>query len=172
MSRTRNIVLTGFMGTGKTAIGKALADRLERPFIDMDEEIVNRAGKPIPRIFAEDGEPFFRELERQVVIDLSAEPGQVIAAGGGVVINPANIADFSATGLVVCLTATPETILERVKDDTNRPLLDVPDKLARIRELLEVRRAYYDAIPVQIPTDNRLVDAIVDAILARYNAGD
>ncbi len=172
MRGTRNIVLTGFMGTGKTAIGMALADRLERPFLDMDEEIVNRAGKPIPRIFADDGEPFFRELERQVVIDLSAEPGQVIAAGGGVVLNPANIADFSATGLVVCLTATPETILERVKDDTNRPLLDAPDKLARIRELLEARRAYYDAIPVQIPTDNRMVDAIVDAILTRYNVGD
>jgi len=169
MSRIRNIVLTGFMGTGKTAIGHALAAHLERPFLDMDEEIVNRARKPIPRIFAEDGEPFFRELERQVVIDLSAEPGQVIAAGGGVVLNPANVADFSATGLVVCLTATPATILARVKDDTNRPLLDVPDKLARIRELLETRRPYYDAIPVQIPTDNLTVDAIADAVLTRYN---
>jgi shikimate kinase len=163
-----NIVLVGFMGTGKTSVGRALATALGRSFVDMDAEIVQRAGKPIPRIFAEDGETHFRALERTVVQSLAARQGLVVATGGGVVLNPANLADFNRSGLVVCLQAAPTTILKRVEHDTNRPLLYTDDKLGKIRDLLAARQPLYDAIPVQIATDALTCDEVVAAVLARF----
>ncbi len=168
MTAKRNIVLVGFMGTGKTSVGGKLADMLGMRFVDMDDVIVERAGKPIPRIFAEDGEPHFRALERRVVKDLAARRGLVIATGGGVVLDPANIADYRATGVVVCLQASPEAILKRVEHDTNRPLLDTDDKLGKIRTLLAARQALYDAIPAQVWTDSLTRSQVVAAVMALY----
>ena len=168
MADYTNIVLVGFMGTGKTRIGQDVAKRLGLRFVDMDDCIVERAGKPIPEIFADDGEPHFRSIERQVVIDLAGETGHVIATGGGVVLNPDNIRDFNEQGLVICLSATPEVILERVQHDTNRPLLNADDKMAKIRGILDTRQPLYDAIPNKIDTSEMTVDDVVDRVVALY----
>ncbi|MBT3191684.1 MAG: shikimate kinase [Verrucomicrobia bacterium] len=168
MANYSNIVLFGFMGTGKTRIGKEAAARLGLVFVDMDDVIVERAGKPIPEIFADDGEAHFRSIERQAVIDLSAQPGCVIATGGGVVLNSDNIRDFSQDGLVVCLSATPEVILARVEHDTNRPLLNADDKMEKICSLLDSRQVLYDAIPNQIDTSELTATEVVDRIVSLY----
>ncbi len=169
MANYTNIILVGFMGTGKTRIGQEVAKRLGLEFVDMDDIIVERAGKPIPEIFADDGEPHFRSLERQVVIDLSEASGHVIATGGGVVLNPDNIRDYSDRGLVICLSATPEVILARVEHDTNRPLLNADDKMAKIRGILDTRQPLYDAIPNQVDTSDLTVDEVVDRVVTLYN---
>jgi len=169
MKELPNIVLVGFMGTGKTSVGKRVAERLAYRFVDMDDVIVERAGKSIPRIFEEDGEAHFRELERAVARSLSAEFGLVVATGGGVVLNPDNIADYAGTGLVICLSATPEAILDRVRHDTNRPLLNADDKIEKITGILSVRQARYDAVPLQVDTTNLAEDEVVERVLALYN---
>ncbi len=161
----RNVVLVGFMGTGKSSVGKLLAARGGWNFLDMDEEIVARAGKSIARVFAEDGEAAFRAMERSLVLDLSARRGLVISTGGGIVLNPDNIRDFSASGLVVCLTALPEEILRRVSGSRERPLLNCPDPAAAIRELLDRRRQFYDAIPLQLDTTGKSVADVAAEII-------
>ncbi|MBN2390522.1 MAG: 3-dehydroquinate synthase [Anaerolineae bacterium] len=160
-----NLILTGFMGTGKTTIGREAAERLARTFVDMDDEIVARAGKPIPRIFAEDGEPAFRAIEAAVCADLSARDGLVIATGGGALVNPANRAVMQRGGVVICLDAKPDEILRRVGSDDGRPLLNVPDPAARIAELLAARRDAYGAIPWHIQTDCYTVGDVVAQVL-------
>jgi len=160
-----NIILVGFMGTGKTTIGRALAGQLKRDFIDMDVELEARAGKPIPRIFAEDGEPAFRRRERDLVVELSRRGNLVIAAGGGIVLNPDNIRDFSATGHVICLKAAPDEILRRVSGSSHRPLLEQGDKGARIRKLLAARQPLYDAIPAQVDTTGKTIAEVVAEVL-------
>ena len=168
MSPQRNIALMGFMGTGKTRIGRELAARLGMRFIDMDDVIVEKEGKSIPAIFAEDGEPHFRNVERAVVGELACSPGLVIATGGGVVLNSDNLRDLAQTGLVICVSATPGEILKRVEHDTNRPLLAEGDKLDKIRSLLAARRDFYAAIPHQVDTNGKTPDEVVDEILSLY----
>lgn len=165
---TRNIVLVGFMGTGKTVTARELAARTAMDLVDMDSILEARAGKPISEIFATAGEPAFRAMERDLVQELAARRGQIISTGGGIVLNPANLADFSRTGLVVCLTASPDIIFQRLENDTSRPLLS-GDKKQQIRALLEERRALYDAIPHQIDADRLDPVRRADAILQLYN---
>jgi shikimate kinase/3-dehydroquinate synthase len=161
-----NIAITGFMGTGKSAVGQEVARRLGWQFIDMDDVIVERAGKSISRIFAEDGEPAFRALESQVCADLSVQDRLVIATGGGALVNADNRRTMMRGGTVVCLNADPEEILRRVGDDDNRPLLNVPDPRARIAELLDARRAAYQAIPWQIETTGLSVEQVAERVIA------
>ncbi len=167
-----NIILVGFMGTGKTSTGRYLAQRLGRVFVDMDTEIERREARSIPAIFAAEGEPYFRSLERALVQELAAQRGLVIGPGGGIVLNPDNVRDFEATGRVYCLRARPETILARIGQDPNRPLLQGADPMQRIRELLEKRRALYDAIPRQLDTDGLTPEAVGDLILASLAAAE
>jgi 3-dehydroquinate synthase len=161
----RNIALTGFMGTGKSAVGRAVARRLGWQFIDMDDVIVSRAGKSIPRIFAEDGEPAFRAIEADVCADLSKQERLVIATGGGALVDADNRRTMMVRGTVVCLNASPDEILRRVGGDDNRPLLNVPDPCARIAELLDVRRAAYQAIPWQIDTTALSIDEVAQQVI-------
>ena len=165
----RNIVLVGFMGTGKSSVGKILAQRLGRTLVDMDAVIEERQKRPISQIFAQEGEPYFRRLERELVQELAARQSLVIAPGGGIVLNPQNIADFSKTGLVVCLIASPEAILKRVGHDTHRPLLQGGDKLQKINELLNRRKLMYDAVPHQIQTEGLTPDEVAEKILELLN---
>ncbi|MBU4200989.1 MAG: shikimate kinase [Verrucomicrobia bacterium] len=160
-----NIILIGFMGTGKSAVGKRLAQALHYRFVDMDERIAARVGKPITRIFAEDGEPRFRTMERAMVQELAGKENLVVATGGGIVLNPDNIREFSQSGLVVCLSAAPDEILRRVGNSTHRPLLNQPDPAAAIRDLLAQRQPLYDAIPCQVNTTGKTVEEVAERIV-------
>jgi shikimate kinase len=161
-----NIILVGFMGSGKTTAGRRLAERLGMTFLDMDDVIVQRTGKPISRIFAEDGEPHFRTLERALVRELAHRDNLVIGTGGGIVLNPDNVREFSRTGLVVCLTAQPDVILKRVGQDAARPLLECEDRLKRIIELKTARQPLYDRVTQQLDTSNLTVEEVVDRLIA------
>lgn len=163
----RNIILAGFMGTGKTVTGRVLAERTGLELVDMDSIIEERAGRPISDIFATDGEPGFRKLERALAHELSQRQGLVISTGGGIVLDPDNLADFEKTGLLVCLTASPETIFQRLENDTTRPLLS-GDKKSQISGILETRRPLYDAIEHQIDGDQLDPEGRANAILALY----
>ena len=164
----KNLVLMGFMGTGKSRVGALLAARLQMELLDMDAVIEQRAGKPITRIFAEEGEPAFRAMERSLVRELAAQDGRIISTGGGIVLNSDNVRDFAATGFVVCLMASPETILARVGHETHRPLLAAPDKLGRIRELLDKRKPFYEAVPSRVVTDGLTAEEVADRVLLLY----
>lgn len=163
----RNIVLVGFMGTGKTVTGRVLAQRTGMELVDMDALIEQRQGKTIPEIFAQDGEPAFRAMERELVQELSQRTGLIVSTGGGIVLNPDNIAEFEKTGLVVCLTASPDTIFQRLEKDTHRPLLS-GDKKGQISALLEKRNPLYTAIAHGIPTDGLSDEQTADRILELY----
>ncbi|MFH0953187.1 MAG: shikimate kinase [Verrucomicrobiota bacterium] len=167
MNKT-NIVLVGFMGTGKTATGRLVALRLERSMVDMDTMIEGRAGRKIMEIFARDGETRFRELERQLVVELSARKNLVITAGGGVVLNPDNIRDFGRTGVVICLKASPTAILQRVRSESHRPLLEGGDKARKLLELLEARKPLYEAIPLQIDTTHLSPESAAARVVEIY----
>ena len=142
------------MGTGKTTVGKLLTKQTNMPLVDMDTQIEKRAGKTINEIFAQDGEPRFRALEREMAQELASKNGQIISTGGGIVLNPDNIADFEKTGLVVCLLADADTVLDRVRHDSSRPLL-ADDKESKIVELLQSRKHLYESIPHKIDTSDR-----------------
>lgn len=153
------------MGSGKSVVGRALARLTGRALVDADTELVRRAGRPISRIFQEDGEAAFRELERSVISDLCAQSGKVIAAGGGSFVDPANREVMLTHGRVICLRARPETILARVsRSQSNndksagakapvRPLLAGDDPLERIKELLAQRAEAYALAHYTIETD-------------------
>lgn len=166
----KNIVLFGFMGTGKTSVGRKLAAELGLKFVDMDLVIERREGRAISDIFATDGEPYFRSLERELVKELAAGDGMVIGTGGGVVLNKDNIADFSRAGTCVCLSAAPEELLKRLEHDGSRPLLADGDKLAKINGILDARKDLYGGVPEQIDTTGLSVDDVVAQIRQLYAA--
>lgn len=163
--RGEQIVLIGFMGTGKTAVGSRLAERLGWEFADADGLIEAEAGMPIHRLFAERGEAHFRALENAVVARLVARDRVVIATGGGAFADAENRRRLTARGTVVCLAADPETILARVGDARSRPLLDGPDPHGRIRELLAARAPIYALADVTVDTSCLSVEGVVDEIL-------
>lgn len=154
------------MGTGKTSIGRVVAERLGRRFVNLDDVIATRAGKPIPAIFAEDGEPTFRVLETAACLELREPQGLVVATGGGAIVNAANREALAAGGLVICLDATPDAILRRVGDDEGRPMLAGGDRLTRIRALLAQRADAYTTILHHLDTSNLTIDAAAERVLA------
>ncbi len=166
--KQENIVLVGFMGTGKTSVANQLARQCAMPLLDMDTMIEQRAGKPITRIFAEEGEPAFRKIEHALADELATPSGSIISTGGGIVLNPENIRLLSEGGLVVCLQASIDEILRRVQHDTTRPLLQGMDRRAKVAALLTARTPLYQAIPYQIHTDGRTIADIADEIIAAY----
>lgn len=165
-----NIILVGFMGSGKTTVGKLLAQELKMRFVDMDSIIEERAGKAISLIFEEEGEPRFRAMERELVRELAGQAGLVIAAGGGVVLNPDNISDFSRSGRVICLLASENEILCRVSSSKARPLLEKDDKLQRIKSLMKQRRPLYEKIPDRVNTTGLTPQEVVEIIMLMVKA--
>lgn len=143
MKTCENIYFVGMMGAGKTTIGRQLARRLKKRFIDCDHEVEARTGVRIPLIFEIEGETGFRRRESQVLQELSSEHGLVLATGGGAVLDPENRKRLSGTGLVVYLCAPPEELYARTQNDRNRPLLQVADPLGKLRELYAVRDPLY-----------------------------
>jgi shikimate kinase / 3-dehydroquinate synthase len=171
MDSGKNIVLTGFMGTGKTTIGRMLAQRLARRFVDMDAELEAHFGKPIAAVFADEGEPYFRAAERRLCEQLADEQGLVISTGGGALVDPANRTTLGRTGVLLCLTATADEILRRVGGAADRPLLGDPrERHARVLSLLRGRRDAYGAIPHQIDTTGRTPVEIVEAVITALAA--
>ncbi|MEM7533876.1 MAG: 3-dehydroquinate synthase [Chloroflexota bacterium] len=163
----KNVIITGFMGTGKTTIGRQLARRLKRQFIDMDDEIERYFDKTIPEVFADDGEEVFRAYESQLCADLAQETDLVISTGGGALVNPQNREVMAETGVLICLTASPKEILRRVLKREYRPLLpgDQDEKRRNIERLLAERRLAYGAIPYQIDTTEQKFGQIIGRLL-------
>jgi shikimate kinase len=177
MSRYHNIVLVGFMGTGKTTVGRLIAERLSWRFADTDKLIEGRSGRSIPDIFRRDGEPAFRKLEADVCAEVSTWRHTVIATGGGVWMNSTNREKLGATGLVVCLTAPLEQIEARLEADSSadrrhhsRPMLAGPDRHQRIVELMNTRQAIYATIPHAIDTAIHTPFAVCEQIVALWRA--
>jgi len=159
------VFLTGFMATGKSTIGRVLAARLDKPFIDLDAEIERRAGKSIAALFADEGEEFFRSFESEVLASVAPNDA-VVATGGGAFIAAANRELMRRHGPVVCLTASAEEILRRTKGDSVRPLLAGDDRETRVRHLMAERAPAYDCADLQVNTTRVRVGAIVEQILA------
>ena len=164
---TQNIIVTGFMGTGKSTVAALLAQRLDRPLVDMDRQLVDHFGKSIPEIFEQEGELAFRQAETQLCRQLAQEQGLVIATGGGALVNPENRQILAESGPIVCLTASVDEILDRLESARDRPLLpqDREERRRQIQRLLEHRRAAYASIPLQVETTGRRPEAILEAVL-------
>jgi shikimate kinase len=163
-----NLLLVGFMGTGKSTLGRLLARRWRRPFVDTDEAVEKLAGKSIADIFAQDGEPAFRALERQVVESHLPAAGAVIACGGGLVVPEGMGALVATKGVVVTLFASPESILRRTGNRGHRPLLEGPDPEAKVKELLAAREKAYLACGIAVFTDGRTLQQLADAVERIY----
>jgi shikimate kinase len=165
----KHLILIGLMGAGKTTVGKACADRLDRPFVDTDDVVVANAGMSVAEIFATAGEPRFREMERTAVADTCASPAPlVIGCGGGTVLDPDNRAWLRSSGVIVWLRAPVDVLTARVGDGADRPLLrgDPEVALARLERLREP--AYAAAAHVSVDTAELDVDAAVDAVVDAY----
>lgn len=165
----RNIALIGFMGSGKTTVGQAVARRLGFQFVDTDQLIEQRARMSIPEIFEKKGEPAFRELEREVVEDLADLSRTVIATGGGVGANPDHIRSLKRHALVVCLWVTPEVVWQRVRNQTHRPLLNVPNPQERIRQLLAEREPVYRQADVLMNSGLRHLHQVVHNVVYQFH---
>ena len=162
---SRTIVLAGFMGTGKSSVGRRLAARLGREFVDTDALIEQEAGTSITRIFADRGEAEFRAREKRAVAVAVGEDGRVVAVGGGAILDRENLAAMKAGGPVVCLTARPEIVFARVAHDTGRPLLQGPQPLETIRGLMAERADAYARADVMIDTSDLTPDEVVEHLL-------
>jgi shikimate kinase len=160
-----NIILTGFMGTGKSTVGRLLAKKTGYRFVDTDTLIEQQTGKTITEIFTTQGEKAFRNLETELVKKLAKKGGQVIATGGGLVLNPDNVKELSRTGKIFCLTTTADEILQRVKQQENtRPLLQEKNPLQKITTLLQQRAHVYRQFP-QISTTGTAPELLVEKVL-------
>ncbi|NCF64715.1 MAG: 3-dehydroquinate synthase [Chloroflexi bacterium] len=159
-----NITLTGFMGTGKSTVGRLLADELNYEFVDTDALIEQHEGRTIAAIFREEGESAFRHLEAVAAKELATRSGLVISTGGRLMLDPLNASTLGATGPVFCLTAEPQEIVARLADDAGRrPLLDVPNPIYRVRDLLQQRALEYGRFP-QISSSGRTPQQLVEEI--------
>ena len=165
-----NLILTGFMGTGKTTVGRLVAQKLGREFIDTDLVIEERHG-PVDDIFNTQGESAFRDIERSLAQELGQRTGLVIATGGRMLLDPENVKALSRNGRIFCLVASPEEIYNRVTHDSSRikrPLLEVEDPKQRIVDLLDERRPAYDRFP-QLTTDNVDPELIAEELAGMWS---
>ena len=171
MQRNRqitNIALIGFMGTGKTSVGRLVSEQLHFHYLDTDEMIQSATGKTIAEIFSANGEPAFRALEEKTVQELAAKTRTVISAGGGLPVNPENLASLKTHALVVCLWASPAKIWERVKNQTHRPLLHDADPQKKIRELLTVRAPFYKQADILLNTESRSLREVAQQVIHQF----
>lgn len=163
-----NIFLIGFMGAGKSTIARTLQRELGFPLVEMDERIVQEQGMSINDIFAQYGEAHFREIESQLVVDLGKQEPSIVSCGGGVVVRPENMQNMKKSGRIVLLKASPETIFERVKNSTDRPILNGHMNVEYIAELMEKRRALYEeAADITIQTDGKTREQICEEIIGK-----
>ncbi|MDT3415200.1 shikimate kinase [Brevibacillus aydinogluensis] len=161
-----NVIFVGFMGTGKTTVGSALAKDLGIPHRDLDEAIAEREGCSIPELFATKGEQYFRDAESAMLRELLQEKPQVLTTGGGAVLRPENVRLMLSEGTVIALSAAEEELIRRLARDTGRPLI-AGDVAQRVRRLLDERKGAYDFAPIQIDTTGKDVSDIVAEIRGR-----
>lgn len=165
----KNIVLVGFMASGKTTVGGRLAKDLHLEFVDTDDIIEEEAGKSIKEIFSDEGEEAFRCLEKKVVKEVTEKEDQVIACGGGVVLYPQNVEALKKTGVVLYLKVSPNDVRKRVGKDTARPLLNVANKKKQVESLLCRReKAYLEAADFIIDTSSLEADEVVEAVKKQF----
>lgn len=167
--KIQNVALIGFMGTGKSSVGRLVADALRFKFVDTDELIEAHAKKTISEIFSQDGELVFREHERRILEELQALKKTVIATGGGVGANENNLASLKRHALVVCLWASPEAIWNRVKTQKHRPLLQAPDPQTKIRELLAQREPVYRLADILVNTEVRSTKEVAQHVVHEFH---
>lgn len=160
----RNIVLVGFMGTGKSVVGKKLATKLNRDFVELDSEIEKKEKMPIKDIFKKKGELYFRSVEKEAVKEAARRDNIVISVGGGAIVDEENFKNLKDNGIIICLKALPDTILKRTKSLKTRPLLNVPNPKKRVEDLLSERAPYYKKADHCINTDNLSVEQIAEKI--------
>lgn len=167
MKQGQNLVLIGFMGSGKTSVGLKLSYRMRMPVEDTDKLIERREGRSINEIFADDGEEYFRQLETELLEELKVKSrGRIFSVGGGTPIRPENRALLKQLGTVIYLRVQPETVYERLKNDTSRPLLQCDEPLQRIRELLDYRKEAYEACAdIVIDVDEMDMENILKVIV-------
>lgn len=161
----KNIVLVGFMGSGKSMTSNKLAGILNREVVSTDELIKQREGRPITEIFRDSGEEYFRKVEKEIVKEVSEKTGLILDCGGGVVLDPENMANLKKSGLVLYLSASPGSIYKNIKDREHRPLLNIEDPKSKIAELLEARKSYYEQANVIIDADHKTIDQITEDVL-------
>lgn len=167
MNEKRNVIICGFMGTGKSVVGRAVSLALGFDFVDTDSLVENRCGKTIAEIFREEGEGYFRDREKEILSQMPVH-NTVIAAGGGMIIDRENYRRLSGLGLMVLLTASVETICRRIGNDGSRPLLSGEDLEEKVEELLSQRQPVYDMIGFRINTDRMNVSGVCDAVTKIY----
>ncbi len=163
----KNIVLTGFMGAGKSSAGKKLSEMLGLAVVDTDDVIEKDSGMDIEEIFSRLGEVRFREMEKEAVKKVSSLKNHIIITGGGVVLDKENLRNLRKNGVIVFLHASPETIYNRVRNETHRPLLQVKNPLEKIVELLEYRESFYANNDLQIDTENLSITGVAEEIKKR-----
>jgi shikimate kinase len=168
-AKTRNVILCGFMATGKSSVGRRLAEVLGYDFLDMDAAIEAEESISIPQIFSSRGEPAFRELESRMVDRIAKQNRHVIATGGGTVVNPVNLEKLKRCGILINLTADVQTILSRAGSGDDRPMLRAADREERIRSLMERRAHAYAQADFSIDTSSLTVDEVVQLIADRMN---
>lgn len=164
----RNIYLVGFMATGKTAVGRELAKRLSREFIDLDDVVEQREKMRIVEIFEQKGEAHFRKLEKDLILEISQIPKLIVGCGGGAVTNPDNLATLKKSGVLFCLKADADTILKRAKGTDQRPLLNVESPRQRIIDLLKKREQFYSQADHSIDTSSLSVAEVADQIISIF----
>jgi shikimate kinase len=164
---SRNVVLIGFMGTGKTSVGKILARRLGRPVVDIDSRIEQTQKRKISDIFEKDGEAFFRKIEKETIVSVAKEEGLVITTGGGAALDPDNLLALREHGILVSLLASPETIFSRVKHSRHRPLLRTHAVFLEIQKLLEKRAPLYEKADMCFHTDGKTPLQVAELILEK-----
>ena len=170
----KNIVLVGFMGTGKTTIAIELSHRLGMKYVSIDSLIEKRENRTINEIFTHSGEGYFRDIESAIIRDAACMDNLIIDTGGGAVLRDENVAYMKSSGILICLTADENTIMERTKKYKHRPLLDVEDPKRKIRDLIAKRAPYYAKADHEIDTGaltvRQVVEKIVEIVGAQLNA--
>ena len=155
------------MGSGKSTVGKILAKKLNRELADVDQKIEEKEKRRIAEIFEKDGELYFRDVEKEAIRAIASRSNLVITTGGGAVLDPGSMAALKAGGWIILLEATPETILQRVKDSRHRPLLKGGEMSAEIKRLLEFRKPYYEKADMKCSTDGKSAQQVADEILKK-----
>ncbi len=172
MSRKSNIYLLGFMGVGKSSVGKLLAEKLDRQFFEIDDLIVESAGKPITKIFEENGEEHFRQLESDALKSAAEENNAVISCGGGIVMKNENMQIISETGTSVFLSAAIDTLIERIGDSSGRPLLNGiqdEEKFEKVKNSVALRLPKYLTADITLDTNDKTPEVIIDELVGKLS---